>query len=251
MIGNRIALSLFILFTIICKSQDNHLTIIIDFDYQLEMHGPSSKYFVESTLTANQSKSLYEINHVSSKDNVEGEIDDGSGEILLKVKSNENEFVFKNLDSKEMFYSDVIGLKEFYIDEKIPKMIWKLAKERKEVLGYECQKATTLYKGRRYIAYFTTELPINNGPWHFYGLPGMILEVKSEEGKFRLLATNLKLINKKTKIDNPYEKKEIVSWEDFLLTYKKKYDEVKRNGMTENGPAALMPKKAIVEYIKD
>lgn len=42
-----------------------------------------------------------------------------------------------------------------------------------------------------YTAWFTTEIPINDGPWKFHGLPGMILKVSDGEGNFQYIAFGL------------------------------------------------------------
>ena len=62
-------------------------------------------------------------------------------------------------------------------EESIPSQRWVLYGESRTINGYECHKATTSYMGRDYTAWFTLDIPIPEGPWKFYGLPGLIMEV--------------------------------------------------------------------------
>lgn len=43
------------------------------------------------------------------------------------------------------------------------------------------KKALAIWRGRAYIAWFTEDLPISEGPWKFGGLPGLIVEIYDEE----------------------------------------------------------------------
>jgi GLPGLI family protein len=61
--------------------------------------------------------------------------------------------------------------------EPIPKMFWSFSQETQTICGYKCQKATCHWRGRDFVAWFTTEIPIRRGPWKFGGLPGLILKV--------------------------------------------------------------------------
>ena len=59
------------------------------------------------------------------------------------------------------------------------------------VLGMECKKATTNFRGRYWEVWYTEEIPISQGPWKLCGLPGMILKANSP--KFMLIeATGIK-----------------------------------------------------------
>lgn len=56
-------------------------------------------------------------------------------------------------------------------------MNWVISKEQKRILGYSSRKATTIFAGRRWTAWFTDEISIPDGPYKFYGLPGLILKI--------------------------------------------------------------------------
>jgi GLPGLI family protein len=64
-------------------------------------------------------------------------------------------------------------------------MDWKITSESKQVEGYSCQKASTHYRGRNYIAWFDPEIPISDGPYQFNGLPGLIISVYDTREHYR------------------------------------------------------------------
>lgn len=61
--------------------------------------------------------------------------------------------------------------------EDWPQMKWNLSDEKQTILGHSCQKATCRFRGRDYVAWFATDMPVKGGPWKFGGLPGCILKV--------------------------------------------------------------------------
>lgn len=54
-------------------------------------------------------------------------------------------------------------------------MQWDIEADTMSISGYKCQKATTHFAGRDYIAWFTTALPLKAAPYKFDGLPGTII----------------------------------------------------------------------------
>lgn len=75
--------------------------------------------------------------------------------------------------------------------EPWPAMSWKLSDEKKKICGYECQKATSHFRGRDFTAWFTTDIPVKGGPWKFGGLPGLILKVYDIDGLYTFEAIKI------------------------------------------------------------
>lgn len=69
----------------------------------------------------------------------------------------------------------------YQYSEDLPVQEWELHDDTTTIAGYLCQKATCLFRGRNYVAWFASEIPVSNGPWKFGGLPGMILKVADED----------------------------------------------------------------------
>lgn len=102
-----------------------------------------------------------------------------------------NFFIEKNIDDKKVSLVENIGPQQIYYleDRKIP---WKISKETMLINGYKTQKATVNFGGRSWTAWFAPDIKISDGPYKFYGLPGLILKLEDEKGDY--LFTFLKKI---------------------------------------------------------
>ena len=69
---------------------------------------------------------------------------------------------------------DAIFLSKYHYTEPIPQLQWTMARGDSTILGYPCHKATTRFRGRDYVAWYTEEIPFPYGPFKFGGLPGLI-----------------------------------------------------------------------------
>ena len=62
------------------------------------------------------------------------------------------------------------------------KLNWKISNEKAKIGSYNTQKATTEFGGRTWNAWFTPDIPLQDGPYKFYGLPGLIVKIE-DDGK--------------------------------------------------------------------
>ena len=70
--------------------------------------------------------------------------------------------------------------------EPTPYIAWTLSEDTMTVSGYLCQQATVTFRGVEWHVWYTEEIPSSAGPWRLRGLPGMIVEAKSDAHTFRL-----------------------------------------------------------------
>lgn len=75
--------------------------------------------------------------------------------------------------------------------EAYPSQTWQIGAETQTIIGYQCQNATCHWRGRDYVAWFTTDIPVMAGPWKFGGLPGLILKVHDTENMYRFEAVQI------------------------------------------------------------
>ena len=105
-------------------------------------------------------------------------------------------YVVKSISDKTLRYYDSAGLDKFVYKETPEEWTWEISDSTKNILGYECVKATTDFHGRKWIAWFSPEIPLSNGPWKLGGLPGVILEASTDDDKYSFVATGIQQTSK-------------------------------------------------------
>ena len=83
---------------------------------------------------------------------------------------------YRNYPTGKSTYLDKVIREKFRIIEPLEQPQWDIiADSTKQILDYHCQMARCSFKGRTWTAWFTTDIPLDNGPWKLCGLPGLIL----------------------------------------------------------------------------
>ncbi|MCX8531046.1 GLPGLI family protein [Chryseobacterium luquanense] len=116
--------------------------------------------------------------------------------------------ITKNYSKNSVAYHIKDSGVKFKLTETKP-INWKILKETKTINNLKCQKATTDLYGRKWIAWFSPEITIQDGPYKFNNLPGLIVKIEDTEKNHSFELTEIKNI-KNLKLSNDYkDEKEI------------------------------------------
>ena len=103
-------------------------------------------------------------------------------------------YIYKNYPEGRMTVTDGLILQDYRYVDSLHTQIWTMGDSTREVLGYTCQQATADFRGRRWTAWFATDIPVSDGPWKLGGLPGLILEAYDEGQQHVFTAVGLERV---------------------------------------------------------
>ena len=79
-------------------------------------------------------------------------------------------------------------------------MVWKILPETTKIEEYKVQKATLDFGGRKWIAWFTKEIPFQDGPYKFHGLPGLIVKIEDSDKNYSWELAGVKKLDEFTEL---------------------------------------------------
>jgi len=217
----------------------------VNSDQHQQMMDMLKKQFQKTfILSFNKEESIY-------KEDKELEAPQPSGMQLMVVNTGGSDVLYKNLKEKRYTNQNESFSKLFLIQDELQEHDWVFSDEKKFIGDYECYKATTTrevpdvqsgisingdkdldadsdaepkMKELTVTAWYTTKIPVNNGPQNYHGLPGLILEVN--DGTTTMICSKL-ILNpeKNVNIDEPKKGKKI-NQEDYDAIMDKKVNEM-------------------------
>jgi GLPGLI family protein len=190
-------------------------------------------------LLSNKKKNLYTLN-----ESLDASPQQGGGMMFIGVNGGGSDETYKN--TKERRYSsarDLFG-KPFLVKDELKVADWKLTKEIKHIGNYMCYKATytreqemfqsvsmnneeskteTTTKIITVEAWYTPDIPVAHGPQMYWGLPGLVMEVK--DGNNTIICTEVTL--------NPKDKIAINEPTNGKVVTEEKFDTIMEEKMAE------------------
>ena len=171
---------------------------------------------------------------------------------------------YKNVKSQQFIQDQEFFGRQFLITDSLQKLDWKLGSETKQIGQYLCMKATAtktvdgfdwrsmrrrdrskenketktdstkttsvsdeieVPKTVEVTAWYTPQIPVNQGPGEYWGLPGLILEVNADR---TTILCNKITLNPQQKIEiQAPDKGKVISRSDYNATVKKKMEEMR------------------------
>lgn len=120
----------------------------------------------DSIVGANEGKSASQVDAAIS-----------TSQLITLAHSRFRYTIYKVAASQQVYYYDRISTTYYRYEEPAGSLTWTISPATATVAGYACQRATASYGGRQWEAWFTREVPVSEGPYKFYGLPGLIVKV--------------------------------------------------------------------------
>ncbi|MDP2087910.1 MAG: GLPGLI family protein [Flavobacteriaceae bacterium] len=182
----------------------------------------------------------------------------GFGGMMVMIGGAMNGRHFKDVKNKSFTKESELMGKNFLIKDSLKVYNWKLVNETKSIGNYLCFKAIATVKnpamslnfgrggGRNnqnqtenntqtqaapqdmiVEAWYSPEVPVNNGPGEYWGLPGLIMEVNADRISLQLVSLDL---NPKDRIQiKELDKGKVVSQKEYDDIVKAKTEEMRQN----------------------
>lgn len=215
------------------------------------------KKMFEKTFILNfdKSASIYK-----EEEKLEAGAQSGAGMRMIMSMTGGGGTFYKNVKDKSYTVDKEFMGKEFLVKDSLPNLQWKMEGETRIIGGYNCFKATAVREASKtdfrnftpkkedanakpadatkktslleeldmpketvITAWYTPEIPVNQGPENYWGLPGLILEVN--DGKTVILCSKVILNPKVKTVIKASTKGKVVTQKEFDDTVFKKMEE--------------------------
>ena len=150
--------------------------------------------------------------------------------------------ILKNYVKNEMTFSNMFGMNYFSYSKKIDSFKWVLNDEKKDIIGYSCQKATTSFAGRDYTAWYAVDIPISDGPYKFSGLPGLIFLIYDTKKQYSFEIISIKNTNAFFDTKDPIYSNIVTSYDEYK-TIENKF--IKKPSSMMNTSGIQLPKELL------
>lgn len=129
------------------------------------------------------------------------------GYLEAKAKYPENRLQYVVFKEHKSYKYQLVGVDKtnIEINNETPQLEWQLQQKYDSILNYKTQLATAIYNNTEYEAWFTADIPINNGPYFYQGLPGLIVKIKNKKLNYNIQLVGIE--NKKGIMPEPLTEK--------------------------------------------
>lgn len=193
--------------------------------------------FLNITLLAQNQRFAYEYKFISDST----KIDDVSSELIyLDIAKKGSKFYSQKNNIADSIHQDRVkkgtrdftgidyGLVPYVVEKSYPdfkidffnnldmnkykvsdnrKMDWKILPQKEKIGEFNTQKASLNFAGRIWTAWFISDIPIQDGPYKFHGLPGLIVKIEDKTKSHSFVLKEIKKLTSDQEWISDSEKK--------------------------------------------
>ncbi len=195
----------FLLFQFTVKAQVKPVTfdtkIVYKFTYQNDSTSSASPRSVFTQLTIGEQESHFQTLSKFRSDSALAQKGGSIWSVYSYGRIEPNNFLIVKRGDVISTYEPLNGMgfsgnnELSYYEEKKEVMQWEIHPDTAHIHGFVCQKATTVWGGRKWTAWFTMDIPISDGPYKFCGLPGLVLSVSDQDKYFTFDIASIGKVN--------------------------------------------------------
>lgn len=158
--------------------------------------------------------------------------------------------VTKSYPQYEVFLHTKIFTDQYKIKDP-RKISWKILNEKKKTGEWNVQKAECDFAGRHWIAWFAAEIPIQDGPYKFHGLPGLIVSLEDSKKSHVFTLNEIKNLNQIP--ENVFSDKQIEITPKQYVKLLKDYENDPTKGLKQlqMGAATIMISEGSSKHMKE
>lgn len=109
-------------------------------------------------------------------------------------RSDEDNIWYLNHETDQLTMRKSVMGSNFYVQDSLRNIKWRLTNENRLISGYNCRKAVGIIMDSVYVfAFYTDEITISGGPCSISGLPGLILGMTIPRLYTSWMATSVKV----------------------------------------------------------
>lgn len=146
---------------------------------------------------------------------------------MRELPKAKNSFIVeKDRKNNSIVFKNSIVNSYFKYNTSLDSIQWEIYSDTTTISGFLCHKATTKLGGRDYIAWYSSEISIPDGPYKFCNLPGLILKVSDVKNYYTFTCTGMEYNMKVVQVQPK-------ALEKFVLVSRSEYfnflDKIKKN----------------------
>ncbi len=167
------------------------------------------------------SKNFYQFNLIGRKAEREGRLSEFfDGTEIKQFRTRFSYKIFKNYPKGRITYADKVMPSFLQYGEDLDLFNWQLTNLVDTIGDYVVHCAYTDYGGRHWVAWYTTDIPISDGPYKFRGLPGLIIRLYDDQNHYVFNMESIERYDEATLIEYMYQGWVQTSRSDFLKAQK-------------------------------